>query len=222
MKKILYIQAIILSVLISSCGTTKFTADYDDLYYTAKKDKNKTNTNYQTNSDDNAISSTTKSGYSESNNTVVMNPYYREDNSNNGFNDIGFGLARKIVDLFPQLESSIIEPTNKIRATVIGAGAYSLSISGSTSFLDQELDFPIRNLPVIRVDIDRNKLSIEHVKEEINKSFTRFDLTEGEDVVALYFKDPVRASYNRLKLFAQAIEESLPNSIINEIGIVFK
>lgn len=136
------------------------------------------------------------------------------------YNDIGFTLANKIVKLFPLLKSKIIEPENKIRATVIGAGAYSLSISGSTSFLDPELNFPIKNLPIIRVDIDRNKLSISHVKEEISKSYSRFDLKEGEDIVALYFKDPVRASYNRLKLFAQAIEESLPQSINNGIPIV--
>ncbi|MHA2098594.1 MAG: ethanolamine ammonia-lyase reactivating factor EutA, partial [Candidatus Kariarchaeaceae archaeon] len=138
----------------------------------------------------------------------------------NGYNDIGFPIAHKIVQQFPKFKADIIEPENKIRATVIGAGAYSLSISGSTSFLDPQLNFPIRNLPVIRVDIDRNKLSIDHVKEEIYKSLSRFDLKEGEEMVALYFKDPVRASYNRLKLFAQAIEISLKESINSQIPIV--
>lgn len=139
---------------------------------------------------------------------------------NGQYGDIGYLLARKIEKLFTKLTPRIIEPVNKIRATVIGAGAYSLSISGSTSYLDQGLNFPIRNVPVIRVDIDRNKLSIEHIVDEIKNSFSRFDLTEGEEIVALYFKDPVRASYNRLKLFAQGIEKSLVNTINAQIPII--
>ena len=139
---------------------------------------------------------------------------------NGQFGDIGYLLGKKIVKLLPKLTPRIVEPTNKIRATVIGAGAYSLSISGSTSYLDQGMNFPIRNVPVIRVDIDRTKLSLEHIVKEINYSFSRFDLMEGEEIVALYFKDPVRASYNRLKLFAQGIEKTLTKTMEVKIPII--
>jgi ethanolamine utilization protein EutA len=64
------------------------------------------------------------------------------------------------------------------------------------------------------------KLSMDHVRGEISKAFQKFDLQEGEEIVALYFLDPVRAAYGRLKLFAQAVEASLPNSINKEIPIV--
>jgi ethanolamine utilization protein EutA len=107
-----------------------------------------------------------------------------------------------------------------IRATVIGAGAYSLSISGSSGFMDQKISFPIRNVPVIRVDIDNAKLSPEHIMSQINTSFRRFDLAEGDDIVALYFKDPVRASYPQLELFAKSIEAALPRSIHNKLPII--
>jgi ethanolamine utilization protein EutA len=78
----------------------------------------------------------------------------------------------------------------------------------------------MRNIPVIRVDVEREKLSIDHVKEEINRSFERFDLQEGEEIVALYFHDPVRAAYQRLKLFAHALAEALPTSIMKQIPII--
>lgn len=143
---------------------------------------------------------------------------------NNGnpryFRDIGHYLATEINELRQEYIAPILEPVNKIRATVIGAGAYSLTISGSTCFLDESLAFPMRNIPVIRVDVEREQLSIKHVKEEINKSFERFDLLEGEEIVALYFHDPVRAAYQRLKLFAQALAEALPTSIEKQIPIV--
>ena len=138
----------------------------------------------------------------------------------NNFNDIGHILAEKIKLLAPELSAPVIELPNKIRATVIGAGAYSLSISGSSGFKDDKITFPIRNVPVIRVDAEQPKLSVEHVVSQINISFQRFDLDEGDEIVALYFKDPVRAAYSKLELFAKSIEAALPNSIKNEIPII--
>ena len=138
----------------------------------------------------------------------------------NHYDDIGQILASQINALAPRLSSAVIEPANKIRATVIGAGAYSLSISGSSCFMDDQIPFPIRNVPVIRVDADRSKLSSEHILAQINVSFQRFDLDEGEDVVALYFKDPVMSSYPQLELFARSIEAALANSIKNKIPII--
>ena len=139
----------------------------------------------------------------------------------NGYHDdIGQILAGEINALRPKLMSPVIELPNKIRATVIGAGAYSVSISGSSGFMDEKISFPIRNVPVIRVDVEQSKLSFEHVISQINISFQRFDLKEGDEVVALYFKDPVQAAYSRLELFAKSIEAALPDSIKNKIPII--
>jgi ethanolamine utilization protein EutA len=141
-------------------------------------------------------------------------------NGGQDYDDIGKMLADKINSLIPELNAAVVEPDNKIRATVIGAGAYSLSISGSSGFMDDQITFPIRNVPVIRVDVDRSKLSVEHIISQINVSFQRFDHQEGEDITALYFKDPVMASYPQLELFARSIEGALPNSIQNKIPII--
>lgn len=135
-------------------------------------------------------------------------------------NDIGKPLAEKINALIPQLNSAVIEPVNKIRATVIGAGAHSLSISGSSGFMDDQMTFPIKNIPVIRVDVDRSKLSVQRVVSEIHAAFRRFDREEGEEIVALYFRDPVQNSYPQLELFAQSIEAALPRSMAGNIPII--
>ncbi|MEE9495630.1 MAG: ethanolamine ammonia-lyase reactivating factor EutA, partial [Desulfobacterales bacterium] len=55
---------------------------------------------------------------------------------------------------------------------------------------------------------------------QIKVSFQRFDLDEGEDIVALYFKDPVMASYPQLELFAKSIEAALADSSENNIPII--
>ena len=125
------------------------------------------------------------------------------------YGDIGEILSDKIIALLPKLNALVVEPVNKIRATVIGAGAYSLSISGSSGFMDERIRFPLRNIPVLRVDVKRSQLSQEHVVSEIRKAFQRFDLTEGKNIAALYFKDPVRVSYPELELFAKSIEAAL-------------
>ena len=139
---------------------------------------------------------------------------------NGHYEDIGQALADGINALKFRLPSPVVEPANKIRATVIGAGAYSLSISGSSGFKDDMLSFPIRNVPVIRVDVENSKLSVEHVVSQINVAFQRFDVNEGEEIVALYFKDPVRSCYGELELFAKSIEAALANSAKNRIPII--
>lgn len=138
----------------------------------------------------------------------------------NHYDDIGKILAEQINALTPGLTAAVVEPANKIRATVIGAGAYSLSISGSSCFMDDQIVFPIRNVPVLRVDVDPSNLSFEHIVSQINAAFRRFDRVEGEDVVALYFKDPVQASYPRLELFARSIEAAHADSIKNGLPII--
>lgn len=135
------------------------------------------------------------------------------------YGDIGKRLSDNIVALIPKLSAPVVEPVNKIRATVIGAGAYSLSISGSSGFMDDRIRFPLRNVPVLRVDVKRSMLSREHVISEIGNAFQRFDLTKGKDTVALYFKDPVRVSYPELELFAKSIEAAF-NGSGNSIPII--
>jgi ethanolamine utilization protein EutA len=136
------------------------------------------------------------------------------------YNDIGNILAKTLRSLFPQLKSPVVEPLNKIRATVIGAGAYSLSVSGSSGFMDEKLALPIRNIPVLRVDAEESSLSEYHVISRVNTAFQRYDLVEGQEVVALYFKDPVRVNYSDLTLFARALETALPNSILKKIPVI--
>jgi len=136
------------------------------------------------------------------------------------YHDIGNMLAREIHSLTHRLKAPIAEPVNKIRATVIGAGAYSLSISGCSGFMDADLSFPIRNVPVLRVDAEESKLSMNHVVSMVNSAYQRYGFSEGEETVALFFKDPVRVNYNDLMVFAKSIETALPNSISKKKPVI--
>ncbi len=139
---------------------------------------------------------------------------------NKAYNDIGTYLADEIKVLAEDYKLHIIEPENKIRATVIGAGSFSLSVSGSTCYFDKSILFPLENIPVINVNIQKENFSPENLEKEVNRAFKRFDMQEGKDLVALYFKDPIHRSAYYLLEFAKAIEKALPNSIVKNMMII--
>ena len=140
----------------------------------------------------------------------VAELYYR---SNNKYDDIGMFLAEEIKALVEELDWSVIEPENKIRATVIGAGAFTLSVSGSTCYFDTSIEFPISNVPVIPINVTTQNYRLGIVEEEIARAFTKYDMVEGEDIVALYFKDSLYRSYTWLQEFVESIENALPRSV---------
>ncbi|MCP4762824.1 MAG: hypothetical protein GY870_13680 [archaeon] len=133
----------------------------------------------------------------------------------NQFNDIGNYLANEIMILTKKYNLPLIEPENKIRATVIGAGSFSLSVSGSTCYYDESIKLPLENVPVVPINIDSRELyeegKIEIFKKRIEQALKNFNLVEGEDIFALYFNDILLRT--NLTPFAKVIEAALPNSI---------
>ncbi len=113
-----------------------------------------------------------------------------------------------------------IEPKTKIRATVIGAGAFTLSVSGSTCYFDKSIEFPIANIPVLPINVTTENYRPGKVEEEVNRVFKKYDMAEGEGLVALYFKDSLYRSYSWLQEFVKSIENALPKTVANKKMIV--
>jgi ethanolamine utilization protein EutA len=150
----------------------------------------------------------------------VAEMIYDNNNSYEEFNDIGIYLAEEIKLLTEELGLKIIEPENKIRATVIGAGAFSLSVSGSTCYVDRDVVLPLNNIPVLPVNVKRREFSFEHINNEIKRAFKNYDMKEGEDIVALYFKEFIDHTDSILSTLAKAIESSLPHSVAQKKSII--
>ncbi len=129
------------------------------------------------------------------------------------FNDMGAHLAEELKKRSNLLKLPLGTPEHRIRATVIGAGHFSLQVSGSTTFLSSGLEYPVRNLPVVTPLVTRGKNSREEVREAIESALTRFDLKEGEDPLILAFNDAVRPSYEKLTEFARGVVSALPNTV---------
>jgi len=135
------------------------------------------------------------------------------------FNDLGVLLAIAVKEKSEALSLPIGRPEHKIRATVIGAGNFSLQVSGSTTFLSSGLTYPLRNLPVIEPFIATRRPTTKDVKEAIERALSRFDLVEGVDRLILAFNNSVRPSYENLKEFAKGVVNAHPNSIKNKTPI---
>jgi ethanolamine utilization protein EutA len=137
--------------------------------------------------------------------------------TSNPYNDIGRYLAEEIKRLIEENNLPLIEPENKIRATVIGAGSFSLSVSGSTCYYDESVELPLENVPVVPINIDSKDLynedKMNEFKDIISLSLRNYSLIEGEDIFALYFKDILIGS--NIEQLAKIIEIALPNSIAN-------
>ncbi|MHA2334485.1 MAG: ethanolamine ammonia-lyase reactivating factor EutA, partial [Candidatus Hodarchaeales archaeon] len=128
------------------------------------------------------------------------------------FGDMGKELAQAILsELKEWNEVQLTKPAidSPIRATVIGTGQYTLQVSGSTIFLSRNLIYPLYNLPVVPVRIDRSDVSIENVKSVVERSLKMFDIDQVQDDFILSFRDPVRTVYEKLAFFAKGIEKAL-------------
>ncbi len=140
------------------------------------------------------------------------------------YEDMGWYLADEIVKLMDETKTPLIEPTHKIRATVIGAGAFSLSVSGSTCYHDPSIPLPIDNVPVVKITMNFREMlvggekELQRFKEVVAQALNNFNLIEGEDKFVLYFNDiTIRAN---LDVFSKALESIYPNSIKNKKLII--
>lgn len=136
------------------------------------------------------------------------------------YDDIGLYLAQELKTLANKHDMEFIEPETKIRATVIGAGAFTLSISGSTCYFDRTIEFPIVNIPVLPINVTTENYRPGIVEEEVKRSFKKHDMVESEGIVALYFKDALYRSYSWLQEFVKSIENALPKTIGNKMMVI--
>lgn len=81
----------------------------------------------------------------------VADLIYHESADTWAYGDIGVLLGRAIREsrLFTDFQK--MEPEETIRATVVGAGTYTTTISGSTITYSDDI-FPLKNIPVIKLD----------------------------------------------------------------------
>lgn len=129
------------------------------------------------------------------------------------YGDIGIFLGHSIRDgllahMFPHIQSA-----ETIRATVVGAGTYTTSISGSTIACAEKL-FPIKNVPVLKLD-EREQTWCWSGEQGFLSERVRWFLKQcGSDILILAMtgeRDPDYVALTRLTDYlVRELDESLP------------
>ena len=131
------------------------------------------------------------------------------------FGDFGPLLGSELMNTFQPVRNMLLQPTESIRATVIGAGNYSMKLSGSTVFFDS-LALPIKNLPVVRVEY-QTSVECNCIYENLHPRLEKY---EGMPV-AIAFAGLSSPSYSEVKQVARQIirlfdSEPFPITVIIE------
>ena len=112
--------------------------------------------------------------------------------------DIGPLLGDCISKEFEKYKETLLSPKEKIRATVIGAGNHSLTISGSTIAFDKCI-LPLKNIPIIK-PFDKE----ENLKEIYLLGNKKLGMYE-DTTVAISLIGPKSPSYEETKVIANEI-----------------
>lgn len=120
------------------------------------------------------------------------------------FGDIGPLLAEALLKNTGMRSLSLVQPKQTIRATVIGAGAHTLSLSGSTIWL-KDVALPIRNIPVIQTKISGIDLQAEALVADWEYAIKQHDLDPLQDLCALNLPKKLPVIYKEIQKCVEAL-----------------
>ncbi len=132
------------------------------------------------------------------------------DRDRTAYGDVGPLLGKNVRAYLERLprKNTLREPLEGIRATVIGAGEYTIQASGNTSYISNPEVLPIFGLKVIRASLK----SGESVVEALKRSLAKFDLNSFTSGLALSLSLDGQLNYQSIRKVAEGIAEMCANS----------
>ena len=137
-----------------------------------------------------------------------------EDVGDFTFGDIGVLLARALLQHPGLAAFPVVAAQQTLRATVIGAGAYSLALSGSTIWVNSDA-LPIRNVPVVHPDIDWLSENPDIV-QAVKGAAIRMDLDVADDRYAIALDAGMPAKYRAVQQAAAALAQFYQQYVAGE------
>ncbi|HUY07116.1 MAG TPA: ethanolamine ammonia-lyase reactivating factor EutA [Acidimicrobiales bacterium] len=142
---------------------------------------------------------------------------YIYDREERTFGDLGRPLADAVMSAVHANRLNRLEPPKGIRATVLGASQYSLQLSGNTVYASHESLLPLRNIPVVKPEIDlrADDLDFEVIVASIRRTLALRERAIDTDAVAIAMQWGGSATYARLDVLARAFLESAEKEVID-------
>ena len=135
---------------------------------------------------------------------------YVYDRTDASYGDVGPWFGRRVrersVGTFRP--GVLITPTEGIRATVIGAGEYTLQASGSTSYISTADVLPVRGVQVARAFIDKEQSAAE-MEAALTAGIGKYDLDRLPSTMALAMSIEGQPDYWYIRRLAEAIARTV-------------
>jgi ethanolamine utilization protein EutA len=119
--------------------------------------------------------------------------------------DVGPLLAESLRNHTVLNSYEIVQPAETLRATVLGAGTQTVTLSGSTIWAEREI-LPIKNMPVIRPTLPPT-LDPASVSSAIGEAVRRWDVNLATDPFAIALELDRALDYTLLTQLANGLRE---------------
>jgi ethanolamine utilization protein EutA (predicted chaperonin) len=125
------------------------------------------------------------------------------DRDSKSYGDVGPFLGKHMREYLKKLpkKDMLREPAEGIRATVIGAGEYTVQASGNTSYISDAGVLPVHGLKVIRATLKEGRPALTALKQ----SMAKFDLTSWGEGLALSLSLEGTLDYKTIRAIAEAV-----------------
>jgi ethanolamine utilization protein EutA len=125
------------------------------------------------------------------------------DRDRTSYGDVGPFLGKEMRRLVEGLDRKdmLRQPIEGIRATVIGAGEYTVQASGNTSYISSTKALPVFGLKVVRASLGPK----DSVKEALSASLAKFDLRRFTSGLALSLILEGQLDYPSIRRIAEGI-----------------
>lgn len=126
------------------------------------------------------------------------------------YGDIAKMLAAELArELSGRSQLPLIDPGQRIRATVIGASQFTVQVSGKTIYLPDPYVLPVHNVPVVRVDLgSAGIIDPQPLADAIRASVDEIDI-DRTGSVAIAFSWHGDPEHSRLKAMGEGIVQAL-------------
>lgn len=132
------------------------------------------------------------------------------DHDRTAYGDVGPFLGRQVRERIKKIPKNgfLREPTEGIRATVIGAGEYTVQASGNTSYISGTRALPAFGLKVIRPFLDHG----DEIEGAVGQALAKFDLPCFTSGLALSLSIKGQPDYQSIRKLAEGIVGVLKKS----------
>jgi ethanolamine utilization protein EutA len=126
------------------------------------------------------------------------------------YGDIAKLLASEIArELGCRSALPLLDPGQRIRATVIGASQFTVQVSGKTIYLPDPDVLPVHGIPVVHLKMDpAERINSDAMADAIRRGVAQMDLTPNS-CMAIAFAWRGDPEYSRLEAVARAIVHAL-------------